>query len=121
MTKPAALRAGFHARELGRFDRKHARKETARREMPCRGRAIIRHRAAQFKAAGELLRMLAFHAGLRREIRRAAGDEIETFSSALQHARFAKIALADFVAVGQAIVARGLSRQRDAFRLAPRR
>ena len=81
----------------------------------CRS-TIIGNRAAQFEAAGELLRMFASHAGVRRKIRRAAGDEIEFFSAA-QNSGFSKIALADFVAVGHAVVARGFSGERDAFSL----
>jgi hypothetical protein len=79
--------------------REHAREKSAGREMLRRRRAIIGNRSAQFKTAGELLRMLAFHA--------ASGGKYgglpvmrSNFSPA-QNFRRAKIAFADFVASGQ--------------------
>ena len=57
-------RARFYARELGRFKRKHAREKTTRSHVRGCRCAIVRDGAAQFKPAGDTLRMFALHTGL---------------------------------------------------------
>ena len=88
------VRAGFYSCQLRRLVWKHARKKSAESEMICRRRTIIGHRAAQFKPAGQLLRVLAFHAGTQGKIRRTAGDEIE-FLVRMNNSRRAEIALTE--------------------------
>ncbi len=61
-----------------------------------------------------------WHAGVRRKIRRAAGDEIEFFLGA-QNFRRAKIAFADFVAVVQCRCSARIFWRARRFRFAPRR
>ena len=68
------------------------------------------------KTAGELLRVLAFHACVRWEIRRAGGDQIKLFILP-QHAGITEIAFANFVAPGQSVVTRRLTGKRHAFAL----
>ena len=119
MTRSGIFGGSFHARELRGFVRKHARKKSAGRKMLRRRRAIIGNRSAQFKPAGQFLRMLAFHAGVRRKIRRAAGDEIKFFIGA-ENFRFPKIAFADFVAVCQVRCSARIFWQARRFRFAPR-
>jgi len=58
--------------------------------------------AAHFEAAGNLLRMITFHATAGRKIRRAAEYEIESLVVA-QHSGFAKISLANFVSFRQSV------------------
>src|SRR6516225_6060285 len=76
------------------------------------GRAIIGDGAAQFEAAGELLRMPALDTCALRKIWRAAGDKIELLGGANDF-RVAEIAFSDLVAVFKAVVARGFSREGD--------
>ena len=77
------------------------------------GLAIIRNVAAQFKTAGDFLRMVAFNAGADRKIRRTAKDEVEFFVGA-KHRGVSKIAVADFITIFESIVAGGFSGELDA-------
>ncbi len=112
----AGLLGGItHARFLfRRRHRKHAREKAASFEVFGSHRAVIGDVAAHFKAAGDFLRMIAFNAAARRKVGRTGQNEIEPIFLA-QDAGLAEIALADFVAIFQAVPAGRLSRQRDTF------
>ena len=69
--------ACLNARQLGGLGRGHAGEQPAKSEMRRRSDAVVGHCAAQFKPAGQLLGMLAFDAGARREIGRAARDQVK--------------------------------------------
>ena len=71
--------AGLHAPELARFERENAREHSSGREVIRSRRAVVRHRAAQFKTAGEFLWVRAFDARALGKIRRAAGYEVKRF------------------------------------------
>lgn len=77
---------------------------------------VVGDGATDLEAAGDFLRMVAVGAGLEREIRRAAENEVEALVG-VENAGIAKIALADVVAREQAVVSSGFSCQGNAFGL----
>jgi hypothetical protein len=60
--------------------------------------AIIRNVSTELKAAGDLLRIIAFQTTPRREIRRAAQDKVK-FLFGSNHFRSAKISVPNLIAL----------------------
>lgn len=100
----------------GRRDLKNTRKNSSRIQAWPGGGAIIGNVASGLKTARDLLWMISHHTGSRREIRRAAQNQVELLVWR-QNRSVAKITVTDLVAVIQSIPASRFSGKAHAFRL----
>ena len=93
---------------------KNTGEEAAGREVFGCCFALVGDRSAHFEAAGNLLRMISLNATSKGKVRRATQDEIELLVG-FNHGRIPEIALANFVAMFDAIPLCGFAGESDAF------